>query len=139
MTKLDRARELRKNLTDVERLAWRKLRSRRFAGYKFRRQMPVGRYIVDFVCLERKLIVELDGGQHNEQVDYDQARTEWLKSQGFEVLRFWNHEVFEDWGAIEEVIWGRLHSGSGVSAQTLNRSRKKPSPPTPLPRGERGE
>jgi very-short-patch-repair endonuclease len=108
MANRERARHLRKNLTDAERLVWGKLRSRRFAGYKFRRQMPLGAFIVDFVCLQRRLILELDGGQHSEQLRYDEARTAWLNSQGFEVLRFWNHEVFEDWETIEEVIWRRL-------------------------------
>ena len=89
---------------------WGRLRGRRFTGYKFRRQMPLGRYIVDFACLDRRLIIELDGGQHTEQVQYDAARTAWLHEQGFEVLRFWNHEVFEDWEAVEEVIWRRLQS-----------------------------
>jgi very-short-patch-repair endonuclease len=108
MTNRERARDLRKNLTDTERLVWSKLRSRRFAGFKFRRQMPIGAFVVDFVCLERRLILELDGGQHTEQVRYDEARTAWLNSQGFEVLRFWNHEVFEEWDTIEEVIWRHL-------------------------------
>jgi very-short-patch-repair endonuclease len=126
MTSFDRARDLRKHLTEVERIVWARLRSRRFAGYKFRRQMPVGRYIVDFVCLDRRLIIELDGGQHAEQVRYDTERTAWLSSQGFAVLRFWNHEVLEDWEVVEEVIWRRLQA-------------EAPSPPAPLPRGERGE
>jgi very-short-patch-repair endonuclease len=126
MTDFNRARELRRNMTDVERFVWSRLRGRRFAGCKFRRQMPLGRYIVDFVCLDCRLIVELDGGQHAEQVQYDVARTAWLNGQGFEVLRFWNHEVWEDWEVIEEVIWRRLQAD------------KTPSPPTPLPQGERG-
>jgi len=95
-------------MTDTERFAWARLRSRRLAGYKFRRQMPIGPYIVDFVCLERRLIIELDGGQHVEQEDYDTKRTLWLQSQGFEVLRFWDHEVLRDWDAVEDVIWRRL-------------------------------
>jgi len=104
----ERARQLRKNHTDAEQFVWAKLRSRRLGGYKFRRQMPIGPYIVDFVCLEARLILELDGGQHTEQKDYDTARTQWFQSQGFEVLRFWNHEVLEDWESVEEVIYGRL-------------------------------
>jgi very-short-patch-repair endonuclease len=106
----DRARRLRQNLTDAERLVWSKLRSRRFADFKFRRQMPLGDYIVDFVCFERRVIIELDGGQHNEPEhrSYDEQRTAWLQSQGFRVLRFWNHEVFQDWETIEEVIWRAL-------------------------------
>jgi len=102
------ARRLRKTMTDTERFVWQRLRSRGFAGFKFRRQMPIGRYIVDFVCLQRRLIVELDGGQHVEQAEYDAERTSWLESQGFVVLRFWNHEALEEWETIEQVIWERL-------------------------------
>ena len=76
-----RARELRKNMTEVERFLWRQLRLRQFGGHKFRRQQPIGIYIVDFVCLEKKLIVELDGGHHLEQVSYDQERDAWLEKQ----------------------------------------------------------
>jgi very-short-patch-repair endonuclease len=104
----DRARKLRKDLTEAERFAWAKLRDRRFADYKFRRQVPLGSYIIDFVCFEKKLIVELDGGQHAEQQHYDAQRTEWLQTQGFRVLRFWNHEVLQDWEVVEEAIWRGL-------------------------------
>jgi very-short-patch-repair endonuclease len=75
----DRARSLRKNLTDSERLLWAKLRNRRFAGFKFRRQVPLGSFIADFVCFERRLILELDGGQHAQQQEYDAARTRWME------------------------------------------------------------
>ncbi len=109
-TNRDRARELRKNLTDTERLLWAALRGRRFAGFKFRRQMPLGSYIVDFVCLDRRLVIELDGGQHTQQADYDQRRTDWLRSQGFRVIRFWNHEVLQDWETVAEVIWRELQT-----------------------------
>jgi len=112
---LKRARELRKKMTDTERFVWGRLRSRRFVGYKFRRQMPIGRYIVDFVCLERRLILELDGGQHAEQKQYDEQRTSWLQRQSFDVLRFWDHEVLREWDAVEEVIWRRLQGGPAAS------------------------
>ena len=105
---LDRARQLRQRMTDTERFAWSRLRSRRFAGYKFRRQMPIGPYIVDFICLQRRLIIELDGGQHTERAQYDQQRTAWLEGQGFKVIRFWDHDVFKDWDTVEEVIWRSL-------------------------------
>jgi very-short-patch-repair endonuclease len=87
------ARQLRRNQTDAEKMLWSKLRNRALNGYKFRRQVPVGHYIADFLCQEVMLIVELDGGQHAEQQKYDQHRTHWLKSQGFRVFRFWNNEV----------------------------------------------
>ena len=90
---LKRARTLRSHLTDAEQVLWRHLRMRQLGGCKFRRQRPIGPYIVDFVCLEKKLIVELDGGQHTEQHRYDTLRDRWLNFQGYEVLRFWNDDV----------------------------------------------
>jgi very-short-patch-repair endonuclease len=99
-----KAKELRRNSTDAERVLWRQLRAHRLARYKFRRQQPIGRYIVDFVCFEKQLIIELDGGQHAEQVAYDSERSAWLRSQGFRVLRFWNHEVLQDTEAVMKVI-----------------------------------
>ena len=90
------AREMRKNFTDAELKLWKRLRNRLTDGEKFRRQQPIGKYIVDFVCAERKLVVEVDGGQHSENVAYDSERTAWLESQGYCVLRFWNNEVLVD-------------------------------------------
>jgi very-short-patch-repair endonuclease len=98
------ARRMRKNLTDAEKKLWRYLRLRNIGGNKFRRQQSIGKYIVDFVCLEKKLIVEVDGGQHSENVAYDSERTAWLESEGYRVLRFWNNEVLEDVEAVLEVI-----------------------------------
>ena len=107
-----KARELRKNLTDAERALWRFLRLRQFAGNKFRRQQPIGKYIVDFVCLEKKLIVEVDGGQHSEQTDYDSMRDAWLKEQGFRVLRFWDNQVFNETDGVREMIIQALQGPS---------------------------
>jgi very-short-patch-repair endonuclease len=104
------AKELRKNMTDAERKLWAQLRNRRLQGFKFRRQQPLGKYIVDFVCFEKKLVIELDGGQHQEQQDYDAQRTEWLQTQGFRVLRFWNHQVLTETGAVLQAIWKALTS-----------------------------
>jgi very-short-patch-repair endonuclease len=98
------ARELRNNLTDAEWLLWQHLRLRQLGGYKFRRQQPLGPYVVDFVCLEKRLIIEVDGGQHNEQVTYDTERSAWLEAQGFRVLRFWSHEVLQNIEAVKEVV-----------------------------------
>ena len=90
----ERARTLRRRLTDSERKLWPILRNRQFAHAKFKRQAPIGHYIVDFVSLAFRLVIELDGGQHNEDTrGYDNARTAWLESQGFRMLRFWNNEV----------------------------------------------
>ncbi len=88
-------RDLRRNLTDAERALWRHLRQRQIAGLKFRRQHPVDRYILDFVCLEARLVIELDGGHHAERQDEDQERTAWPEERGYRVLRFWNTEVLE--------------------------------------------
>jgi very-short-patch-repair endonuclease len=104
----DRARELRKNLTEAEHMLWRHLRLRQLGGCKFRRQQPIGKYIVDFVCFEKRLIVEVDGGQHSGNINYDSERDAWLEEQGFSVLRFWDNQVLKEMEAVEEVIMGTL-------------------------------
>ena len=93
---IERARALRARPTDAERKLWTILRYRQMDGHRFRRQAPIGRYIADFVCFERKLVVEVDGGQHALQVQRDSARTAWLHAQGYRVLRFWNNDVLEN-------------------------------------------
>ena len=92
------ARSLRKNLTDAERKLWYALRSGQLDGYRFRRQHPMGPFVVDFICLEKKLIVELDGDRHGKAVhkSRDEKRDEWLKSRGYYVLRFWNNDVYSN-------------------------------------------
>jgi very-short-patch-repair endonuclease len=107
-----KARELRKNPTDAEKELWKHLRLRQIGGYKFRRQHPVGPYIVDFVCLKRRLIVEVDRGQHSQQVAYDEERSMWLEGQGFQILRFWDNEVLTSVDVVKEVIAEALNSGS---------------------------
>lgn len=99
-----RARELRKNLTDAERKLWAQLRLRQVEGHRFRRQRPVGPYIVDFICLEQRLIIEVDGGQHAERTSKDAKRDAWLRSQGYRVLRFWNNEVLSQTEGVLHVI-----------------------------------
>lgn len=98
-----RARDLRQNQTEAEKLLWSRLRNRQVSGEKFKRQVPRGPYFVDFVCLEQKLVVEVDGGQHTveAQAAADRSRTAFLESEGFRVLRFWNHEVL---GNVEGVM-----------------------------------
>ncbi|TAA39604.1 endonuclease domain-containing protein [Corallincola spongiicola] len=103
-----KARALRKARTDVEKQLWSKLRARQIQGCKFRRQVPLGSYIVDFVCLERHLIVELDGSQHISQANYDEVRTAYLQRLGFHVIRFWNNEVIENLQGVLEVINAQL-------------------------------
>ena len=107
-----KARELRKNPTEAERKLWKHLRLHQIGGYKFCRQQPLGQYIVDFVSLEKKLIVELDGGQHSEQIVYDAERTEWSEAQGFRVLRSWNNEVLKEIEVVKEVIAEALETPS---------------------------
>ena len=103
-----RARSLRRNMTDTEQMLWMSLRYRQLNGFKFRRQVVISHYIADFVCLEAKLVIELDGGQHIDNKNYDHQRTEYLKQQGFQVLRFWNHEVFNQLDVVLEQILNKL-------------------------------
>jgi len=88
------AKLLRKNSTQPEKRLWRCLRNRELAGRKIRRQHPVGPFIVDFMCIEKKIVNEVDGGHHAENIEEDSKRSEYLKEQGYRVLRFWNDEVF---------------------------------------------
>jgi len=101
-------RQLRKRMTDAEQRLWRALRRKQLANFKFRRQHPFGDYIIDFVCLEAMLAIEVDGGQHGERNLEDAARTEHLKRAGFRVLRFWNNDVLRDSDAVTEAIWSAL-------------------------------
>lgn len=106
------ARDLRKRSTEAERRLWCRLTRRQMEGFKFRRQQPIGQYIVDFVNFERKLIIELDGSQHIIDKDEDIKRDNWFKQQDYEVLRFWNNEVFENLEGILETIRSKLLSSS---------------------------
>jgi very-short-patch-repair endonuclease len=102
------AKDLRTNPTEADRILWQHLRLRQFGGHKFRRQQPLGYYVVDFACLEKRLVVEVDGGQHNTQIAYDEQRAAWIEAQGFRVLRFWNHEIMQNIEAVKEAIWRAL-------------------------------
>ena len=88
-----RARQLRRNLTNAERRLWYRLRARRFFRCKFRRQVPIGPYVADFACMDARLIIEVDGGQHAERALEDKRRDRFLSEQGFVTVRFWNNEV----------------------------------------------
>jgi very-short-patch-repair endonuclease len=107
-TLLRNARHLRKNLTDAERKLWLILRRRYIENFRFRKQVPMGNYICDFVCHEARLIIEIDGGQHADNVKYDNQRTLWLEQQGYRVLRFWNSEVLTNFDSVAEVIFREL-------------------------------
>jgi len=100
----DNARHLRKTQTDAERRLWQLLRNRSLGGCKFRRQHPVGSYICDFVCIDRQLVIEVDGGQHAERIENDKERTSYLESKGYTVMRFWNHEMLTETDAVLEKI-----------------------------------
>ena len=102
------ALNLRKSLTDAERVLWYNLRDRRLGGWKFRRQHAVGPFIVDFVCLEKKLVIEVDGGQHAEMIDQDDNRTDYLSKSGYKVVRFWNNQVLQETEAVLQVIFDEL-------------------------------
>ena len=104
------ARRLRRDQTDAEQKLWGRLRDRQLCGAKFRRQHPIGVFIVDFCCPQRKLVVELDGGQHAEPLAADQERSRFLEGQGYRVLRFWNHDVLTHTDAVLERIAEALGS-----------------------------
>jgi very-short-patch-repair endonuclease len=112
--KVGLARELRRKQTDAERMLWAKLRNMQLEGIKFRRQQPVGIYVVDFISFEEKLIIEIDGGQHNQEkkIEEDEQRTRWLESEGFNVIRFWNNDVLLNVGGVLETIMEVLESNS---------------------------
>jgi len=117
----DKARALRAQMTDAETLMWQQLRGRRFQGFKFRRQRTLGPHILDFVCLEAGLVIEIDGGQHAEQQAYDQARTALIESHQLTVIRFWNHEVMNDTSAVLENIWQTLQTLTPALSRTRER------------------
>jgi len=116
------ARRLRRDATDAEKRLWRQLANRQLGGWKFRRQVPIDRYVADFLCAEARLIVELDGGQHREAVDAQ--RTEYLTGQGFRLIRFWNNDVLENSEGVLDTILSALRTS-------------EPPHPDPLPQGER--
>ena len=125
MDQQDFAKALRQNMTDAEHLLWRRLRAHRLDGQKIRRQQPIGPYVVDFVHFGARVIVEADGGQHNECVA-DAVRDQWLEGQGFKVLRFWNNEILTSTDAVLDVIWRAVGSRSAAT-------------PSPHPSPTRGE
>src|ERR1700722_961039 len=122
------ARELRSRMTDAERKLWFALKDRRFAAFKFRRQVPVGRYIADFLCFEPRLVVEVDGGQHAESVR-DVERDDWFARSDFRVVRFWNNDVLQNLEGVLTSLAAELNKTPHPS------SRLRSTPPSPA-RGE---
>jgi adenine-specific DNA-methyltransferase len=144
------AKHLRHDSTDAERKLWRCLRDRQLNGFKFRRQQPIGRYVVDFFCSESKLVIELDGGHHTDQIKRDQRRTEFLNKAGYRVLRFWDHEVLAETEAVLQQIIDAVNpphpalslQGRGyrkdnsLSQRAREQKNNHPSPPPSPSRGE---
>ena len=97
-------------MTDAERRLWSRLRGQRIRGARFRRQVPIGPYIVDFACLRHQLIIEVDGGQHAAAAVQDQARTLWLGSRGYRVLRYWDNDVLQNTEEVLQSIWASLQT-----------------------------
>jgi very-short-patch-repair endonuclease len=125
IAKVPFARRLRRDQTDAERVLWFRLRDRRLNGLKFKRQVPIDKYVVDFCCAEARLIIELDGGQHATRDESN--RTAVLEAMGYLVLRFWNNDVLQNRdGVLEEIL------------NAANRHPQEPPHPVPLPSGERG-
>ena len=121
---LPHAKRMRHEPTEAEACLWRRLRAGRLRQYKFKRQQPMASYIVDFVCFEQKLVIEADGSQHLENSIYDEARNQWLQSQGFTVLRFWNDDILRDTDVVLDTILRALESKS----RPLSRRSAPPSP-----------
>jgi len=115
------AKELRRSSTDAERLLWKRLKAKQLNGLKFRRQEQIGRFIVDFVCHEKSIIIEADGSQHALEKGKDQERTQWLNSQGFIVLRFWNNEILMNIEGVMEAI--RMQCDSPLSPTLSHKGR----------------
>ena len=138
-----RARILRRNSTEAERMLWRALRLQQ-SEFEWRRQMPIGRYVVDFACFSAKLIIELDGGHHAFQEDYDEERTRFLQGEGYRVMRFWNRDVVENLDGVFTAIATELSkspSPLGGEGGPKDRMRGEPlsNNPSPQPSPTRGE
>ena len=107
-----RARSLRQNMTEAEIQIWQILRAHRMNGHKFRRQVPIGRYIADFVCHEARLVVEIDGGQHDSSSPRETERSGFLQNEGYRILRFWNNEILANPDGVQETIVNELAAAS---------------------------
>jgi very-short-patch-repair endonuclease len=124
--RVETARRLRRGQTDAERVLWLRLRDRRLNGWKFKRQVPIDRYVADFCCEQARLIIELDGGQHTVQTEKDAKRTEILEAMGYLVLRFWNNDVLKNTSGVLEAI-----------LEAIEQLTPSAPHPDPLPSGER--
>lgn len=126
-----RARELRRSQTDAERMLWHHLRGRRLGGHKFRRQHSIGRFFVDFACIEQQIIVELDGGQHAGQLHYDDNRTRYLQRHGWHVVRFWDNDVLNQTEAVLESILNAMRTTPHPNPLPASGARESAAAPLP--------
>ncbi|ATQ68269.1 MULTISPECIES: endonuclease domain-containing protein [Methylosinus] len=124
--RLETARRLRANATSAEQRLWQNLDRVPLLRTHFRRQAPIGPYVVDFACLSRKLLIEIDGPSHTEEgaQERDLARTRWLENEGYRILRFWNHEVFENIDGVLDTIYAALYGSLGVEPKAASADRK---------------
>ena len=129
------AKRLRRDETDAERKLWMRLRDRQLNGLKFRRLQPIGRYIVDFFCSEQRLVTEIDGGHHADQIQADQRRTEFLNKAGYRVLRFWDNDVLANTEAVLHKIANELNAPPHPALSLQGRGYKEDNP---LPQEARG-
>ena len=135
--RVQNARALRASGTDAEQALWRHLRSRQLNGHKFRRQHPIGPYIADFACVEARLVVELDGGQHAQAdaLKHDERRTQFLLAQGWHVLRFWNHDMLaEPAGVLQTIVQALAHPPPPPPPAPPPPYDRPLTPPPPVPR-----
>ena len=107
---VERSRELRREMTPAEKILWKELRGRRFDGFKFRRQQPIGNFIADFLCASARVIIELDGESHVGRDQPDSVRQHEIEAMGYRVLRFWNHDIYDDQDTVMETIWRACQS-----------------------------
>jgi very-short-patch-repair endonuclease len=126
------ARRLRRHATDAERKFWRALRTFETKGTHFRRQVPIGSYVADFACMAARLVIEIDGSQHGakENLQRDVARTRWLESEGYRVIRFWNNDIVQNPAGVLDVIYAALY-GSRESEPTKFKHERSRAHPTP--------
>ena len=128
-----RARQLRAAATTTEKLFWRRLRDFQTEGTHFRRQVAIGPYIADFACMAARLVIEIDGSQHNaaKQKAYDEQRTRWLQLEGYRVIRFWNIDLVQNMEGVLGTVYAALYGSRDAETQPLTHSRRKRLHPTP--------
>ena len=124
------ARRLRANATDAEATLWRMLHELPLDGSHFRRQVPIGQYVADFACMAARLVIELDGSQHGtlDGIVHDEARTRWLESKGYRVIRFWNNDIIENPDGVLEAIYEALYGSADGEPVTLKHARRRKLP-----------